>query len=78
MRDIFRLAKRPGMTTRSGRRRSRWILILLLIALVVVANQSIPLYIDWLWFEAVGFSSVLRTILLTQGLLALLFGGICF
>lgn len=78
MRDIFRLAKRPGMTTRSGRRRSRWILILLLIALVVVANQSIPLYIDWLWFEALGFSSVLRTILLTQGVLALLWGGICF
>ena len=78
MRDIFRLAKRPGMTTRSGRRRSRWILILLLVALVVVANQSIPLYIDWLWFEAVGFSSVWRTILLTQGLLALLWGGICF
>jgi uncharacterized membrane protein (UPF0182 family) len=78
MRDIFRLAKRPGMTTRSGRSRSRWILILLLIALVVAASQSIPLYIDWLWFEAVGFSSVLLTILLTQGLLALLWGGICF
>ena len=78
MRDIFRFAKRPEMTTRSGRSRSRWIVILLLVALVVVANQSIPLYIDWLWFEAIGFSSVLRTILLTQGLLALLFGGIYF
>jgi hypothetical protein len=49
-----------------------------LIALAVAANQSVPLYIDWLWFEEVGFSSVLLTILLTQGLLALLFGGICF
>jgi uncharacterized membrane protein (UPF0182 family) len=78
MRDIFRLAKRPGKTTRSEGRRSRWIVILLLIALIVVATQSIPLYIDWIWFEAVGFSSVLFTILLTRGLLALVFGGICF
>ncbi len=51
---------------------------LLLVALVVVASQSIPLYTDWLWFDAVGFSSVFVTILLTRSLVGLVFGGICF
>ena len=78
MRDIFRLARRPRITTPSGRARSRWILILLLLALAVVASQSVPLYTDWLWFEAVGFSSAFLTILLTRSALTLIFGSVCF
>jgi uncharacterized membrane protein (UPF0182 family) len=52
--------------------------VLLIVALLVAASQSIPLYTDWLWFDAVGFSPVFLTILLTQSLLALIFGGIGF
>jgi uncharacterized membrane protein (UPF0182 family) len=52
--------------------------VLALVALLALAGQSIPLYTDWLWFDAVGFSSVFLTMLFTQIFLALLFGGICF
>jgi hypothetical protein len=48
------------------------------IALLVAASQSTFLYTEWLWFEEVGFSSVFLTILVSQGFLAALSGGICF
>ncbi|MFQ5960382.1 MAG: UPF0182 family protein [Candidatus Methylomirabilales bacterium] len=78
MRDIFRRAKHSRAFAKSGRRWTRLLPALLLIAVLAAASQSIPLYTEWLWFDAVGFSSVFLTILLTQSLLALLFGGICF
>ena len=76
--DIFRRAKHSRAFAKSRRRWTRLFPALLLIAVLAVASQSIPLYTEWLWFDAVGFSSVFLTILLTQSLLALLFGGICF
>jgi uncharacterized protein len=78
MRDFFRRAKRPRGIAKGGRRWTRLLPALVLVALLAVASQSIPLYAEWLWFDAVGFSSVFLTILLTQSLLALVFGGICF
>lgn len=76
--DILRAAKRPRATSEPGRRWSRLLPVLIFVALLVVASRSIPLYTDWLWFDAVGFSSVFRTILLTQGLVGVIFAGICF
>lgn len=78
MRDFFRRAKRPRAIGKGGRMWTRLLPALLLVALLAMAGQSIPLYTDWLWFDAVGFSSVFLTILLTQGLLGLIFGGISF
>ncbi len=76
--DIFRRAKHSRAFAKSGRRWTRLLPILVLIAVLATASHLIPLYADWLWFDTVGFSSVFLTILLTQSLLALLFGGICF
>lgn len=78
MRDFFRRGKRPRVIAKGGRMWTRLLPVLLLVALLAVAGQSIPLYTDWLWFDAVGFSSVFLTILQTQGLLGLVFGAICF
>ncbi len=61
-----------------GRRWIRLFPVLLLVALLTLAGQAIPLYTDWLWFDAVGFSSVFLTLLLTQTFLGFVFGVICF
>ena len=78
IRDIFHFAKRARTASKPGRRWSRVLPALFLLALLILASQSVPLYTDWLWFDAVGFSSVFLTIILTRSLLALIFGGICF
>ena len=78
IRDIFRFAKRARTAPKPGRRWPRVLPALFLVALLILASQSVPLYTDWLWFEALGFSSVFLTIILTRSLLALIFGGICF
>jgi len=78
IRDILRRAKRPRTAPKPGRRWFRFLPAVLFVALLLGASQSIPLYTEWLWFDAVGFSSVFLTMLLTQSLLALIFGGTCF
>lgn len=78
IRNIFRRPRRLRTPPRPGRWWSRLFLTLLLVALLAAISQAIPLYTEWLWFDTVGFSPVFLTILSTQGLLALLFGVICF
>ncbi|MFQ5988791.1 MAG: UPF0182 family protein [Candidatus Methylomirabilales bacterium] len=78
MRARFRRLGHLKIAPKLGRRWSWLLPIFLLLALLGLVSQSIPLYTDWLWFESVGFSSIFVTILLTQALLALIFGGFCF
>ncbi|MFQ5847739.1 MAG: UPF0182 family protein [Candidatus Methylomirabilales bacterium] len=77
-RDIFRWANPPRTVQKSGHRWSRLLPALVLVALLLVASQSIPLYTEWLWFDTVGFSAVFLTIFLTRSILTLIFGAICF
>ncbi len=78
MRARFRRLGHLKIAPKLGRRWSWLFPIFLLLALLGLVSQSIPLYTDWLWFESVGFSSIFVTILLTQALLVLIFGGFCF
>ncbi|MFQ5801269.1 MAG: UPF0182 family protein [Candidatus Methylomirabilales bacterium] len=78
MRDMFRRGERAKIAAKLGRRWSWLAPFLFLLVLLVGASQGIPLYTDWLWFDAIGFSSVFFTILRTRVFLALTFGGICF
>ncbi|MHB1005782.1 MAG: UPF0182 family membrane protein [Chloroflexota bacterium] len=47
-------------------RRNRFALSLLLLALVVLLFWGTGLYTDWLWFDSLGYVSVLQRTLLTQ------------
>lgn len=78
MRPIFGRLGRLKPVPKSGRRWSWLLPVFIVVALLAIAGQLVPRYADWLWFESVGFSSIFRTILLTQILLALIFTGIAF
>jgi uncharacterized membrane protein (UPF0182 family) len=79
MRGIFRRGERYTGTPKPGLKRFRLLpLLFFLVVVPLLAFQGIPLYTDWLWFEAEGFSSVFVTTLLTQIFLALTLGGVCF
>ena len=52
-------------------------IFLFAIFLVLISvGQLISLYVDWLWFEEVGYTQVFTTSLLFKTVLALLGGGI--
>ena len=56
-----------------------WILSglgVLVLFLILLEEQGIRLYTDWLWFQKVGYQVVFLTILKTRLLLAFLLGGV--
>ncbi len=68
----FRINRRRNLPNVSGI--NRWVaLVIVLILLYIVLNTAKSLYIDWLWFDGVGFRSVYSKILVTR--LYLFVGG---
>ena len=52
------------------------LLLLVLLFLVLSFRQGIALYVDWLWFQEVGYTQVFATTLLYKFILAVLAGGL--
>ena len=52
------------------------LLILVALFLVLSFRQGIALYVDWLWFQEVGYTQLFTRSLLYKLVLAVLSGGI--
>ena len=52
------------------------LLLLVLLFLVLSFRQGIALYVDWLWFQEVGYTQLFATTLLYKFILAVLAGGL--
>src|SRR5262245_30850894 len=52
------------------------LLILVALFLVLSFRQGVALYVDWLWFQEVGYTQLFTTSLLYKLILAVLSGGI--
>src|SRR5262245_38889295 len=52
------------------------LLLLVLLFVVVSFRQAIALYVDWLWFQEVGYTQLFTTTLLYKLILAVLSGGL--
>lgn len=39
------------------------VILLILFVIVIFFRQAIGLYVDWLWFQDVGYASIFTTIL---------------
>ncbi|MBI3075717.1 MAG: UPF0182 family protein [Deltaproteobacteria bacterium] len=60
-------------------RQSRGLLILLgIVGLLIIFNNALPFYTDWLWYQEVGFERVFVTKVVTQSLLGLVCGLVFF
>ncbi|NJD67224.1 MAG: UPF0182 family protein [candidate division NC10 bacterium] len=49
-------------------------LLLLLLIVLTIGGQTVPLYVDWLWFQEIKLTKVFVTIITTQLTLAVAFG----
>src|SRR3989304_10337414 len=49
--------------------RGRWVILILLVLFLLL--QALPLYVDWLWFDEVGYTAVFTKILSLRGWLVL-------
>src|SRR5262249_22952509 len=52
------------------------LLILAALFLILSFRQGIDLYVDWLWFQEVGYTQLFTTNLLYKFILAILSGGL--
>lgn len=61
---------RMGQQAPPRGRGNRWVfLVAIALILVVLAGAAKELYIDWLWFESLNYTSIFETILLTRAVL---------
>lgn len=69
----------PPPQPRRQQKKSRGPLIIFAVfILVLVSLQAIRLVTDWFWFQEVGYEQVFTVTLMTQVLVALIFGGAYF
>ena len=54
------------------------LLVVLFVLLLLSLGNSLALYVDWLWFEEVGYQSVFTTLLSSQILVGGAFGAVFF
>jgi hypothetical protein len=57
-------------------RRLGGVILLILIVVVMFFRQAIGLYVDWLWFQDVGYGQLFATILTYKTLLGAISGGL--
>ncbi|MDQ3824877.1 MAG: UPF0182 family protein, partial [Actinomycetota bacterium] len=62
------MANRPAVVVPTLSRRARILIVVGVAALVVliIGSRLIDAYVDWLWFDEVGFRSVFSTVLVTR------------
>jgi uncharacterized membrane protein (UPF0182 family) len=62
------VANRPAVVVPTLSRRARILIVVGVAALVVliIGSRLIDTYVDWLWFDEVGFRSVFSTVLVTR------------
>ena len=70
------MANRPAVVVPTLSRRARTLIIVGVAALVllIIGSRLIDAYVDWLWFDEVGFRSVFSTVLVTRLLQFLIVG----
>ncbi|MCA1834940.1 MAG: UPF0182 family protein, partial [Actinobacteria bacterium] len=70
------MANRPAVVVPTLSRRARILIIVGVAALVllIIGSRLIDAYVDWLWFDEVGFRSVFSTVLVTRLLQFLIVG----
>lgn len=57
-------------------RRFGGVILLILVAVVMFFRQAIGLYVDWLWFQDVGYAQTFATILTYKTILGAISGGL--
>ena len=57
-------------------RRVGGVILLILVVLLLFFRQAIGLYIDWLWFEELGYTQLFTTMLYYKSLLGAVSGGL--
>jgi uncharacterized membrane protein (UPF0182 family) len=62
------VANRPAVVVPALSRRARILIVIGVAALVllIIGSRLIDAYVDWLWFDEVGFRSVFSTVLVTR------------
>jgi len=73
---VWLVAVRPPTTFSGLSRRSRWLLIIgaLLLVLIFGGSRFVNAYVDWEWFGSLGFRGVFTTVLITKLVLFLIVG----
>ncbi|MDQ3903897.1 MAG: UPF0182 family protein, partial [Actinomycetota bacterium] len=76
------MANRPPVVVPALSRRARILIAvgIAVLVLLIIGSRLIDTYVDWLWFDEVGFRSVFSTVLATRLLqfliVAVLVGGV--
>ncbi|MGH3798193.1 MAG: UPF0182 family protein [Pseudonocardiaceae bacterium] len=70
------MANRPPVAVPTLSRRGRILIMagVALLVILIVGSRVIDTYVDWLWFDQVGFGSVFTTVLVTRVLQMVIIG----